>query len=104
MLSPTYNRASELRRCLNSLVIQSFQEFEVLVCDDGSTDNSSRVANSFSDILDVHYHYESNFGGPARPRNVGIKLARSPYIAFLDSDDWWTKDKLAHSFGPPARR
>lgn len=94
---PTFNRARDLERCLQSLVGQSYQNFEVRVCDDGSTDNTAAIAKSFSDVLDIHYETATNFGGPARPRNRGINAARGEVIAFLDSDDWWTPDKLARS-------
>ncbi len=95
---PNYNRALDLRRCLDSLLHQSFKDFEVLVCDDGSTDNSRAIATEYSDRLDIVFQTDKNFGGPARPRNRGIRLARAPYIAFLDSDDWWLPDKLLHSY------
>jgi glycosyltransferase involved in cell wall biosynthesis len=94
---PNYNRANEMRRCLDSLVAQTFNDFEVLVCDDGSTDNSAQVAAAYADRLELRFDSALNFGGPARPRNRGIALARAPFIAFLDSDDWWTPEKLAHS-------
>lgn len=95
---PNYNRASDLRRCLDSLVAQTFDDFEVLVCDDGSSDNSAEVADSFKDRLNLHFHTAPNFGGPARPRNRGVALAKSPYVAFLDSDDWWSPNKLANCY------
>lgn len=94
---PTYNRMSDLRRCLDSLVGQSFRDFEVLVCDDGSTDDTASVAAEFADRLDLVYETAENFGGPARPRNRGLARARAPYVAFLDSDDWWMPEKLARS-------
>lgn len=94
---PTFNRAKDLKRCLDSLVNQDFKQFEVIVCDDGSTDNSSAVVESYKHLLDIHYSYDANFGGPARPRNRGLTLAKAQYVAFLDSDDWWTKDKLSKS-------
>ncbi len=91
---PTYNRSLEIARCLSSLVSQTFQEFEVLVCDDGSTDNTQEVVNTFFGSLNIKYFWLTNFGGPARPRNIGIQNASGKYIAFLDSDDWWTPEKL----------
>jgi glycosyltransferase involved in cell wall biosynthesis len=97
VIVPTYNRVNELRRCLDSLVVQTVEDFEVIVCDDGSTDNTSEAIKSYVSKLDLTYDYAENFGGPARPRNRGIKLARAAYIAFLDSDDWWTPDKLERS-------
>ena len=95
---PNFNRALELRRCLESLVNQTFKDFEVLVVDDGSSDNSAGVANSFKDRLDLHFYTGPNSGGPAQPRNRGVNLASSEYVAFLDSDDWWLPDKIAHSY------
>jgi len=94
VIIPTYNRAEELRRCLGSLVTQTFKDFEVLVCDDGSTDRTSSVVEEFSSRLNVAYSRDGNFGGPARPRNRGIEHARGEYLAFLDSDDWWAPEKL----------
>jgi glycosyltransferase involved in cell wall biosynthesis len=91
---PTYNRAEDLRRCLDSLVAQTYVNFEVVVCDDGSTDASERVAAEFLGRLDIRYETAENFGGPARPRNRGIGMARAPIVAFLDSDDWWAPEKL----------
>lgn len=91
---PTYNRAEDLRRCLDSLVAQTYANFEVVVCDDGSTDDSGRVAADYADLLDLRYETAENFGGPARPRNRGIRMARAPLVAFLDSDDWWAPQKL----------
>jgi GT2 family glycosyltransferase len=95
---PNYNRADELVRCLDSLVAQTFESFEVLVCDDGSTDRSAEVAAAYVDKLNLRFDTAINFGGPARPRNRGIALARAPFVAFLDSDDWWTPNKLACSY------
>ncbi len=92
---PTYNRAKDIPRCLDSLVAQDFEDFEVLICDDGSTDDTFNVVSEYSHLLDITYNYGEHFGGPARPRNCGISLARAPYIAFLDSDDWWTPSKLS---------
>jgi Glycosyl transferase family 2 len=97
IIVPTYNRANELRRCLDSLATQTLRDFEVLVCDDGSTDNTSGVIQDYVSVLDITYDYAENFGGPARPRNRGIRLARAAYIAFLDSDDWWAPAKLERS-------
>ena len=97
---PTYNRAADLRRCLRSLAAQTMKDFEVIVCDDGSTDDSAVVVSEFGDRLDVTYDWAENWGGPARPRNRGIAMARGEFIAFLDSDDWWSPEKLARSLPP----
>jgi len=94
---PTFNRAKEVGRCLDSLVAQTFKDFEVLVCDDGSVDGTGDVVRRYSDRLNLTYKWSENFGGPARPRNIGVALARGEFIAFLDSDDWWLPQKLEKS-------
>jgi glycosyltransferase involved in cell wall biosynthesis len=94
---PTYNRASKLKRAIKSVLVQSYDIFEILVMDDGSTDNTAEVVASFADQR-ITYRWDKNFGGPARPRNRGIKLAKGEWIAFLDADDWWTADKLQVCF------
>jgi glycosyltransferase involved in cell wall biosynthesis len=91
---PTYNRAELLKRTLRSLVAQTYKNFEVIVCDDGSTDHTNEVVESFRKDLNIKYIWEENWGGPARPRNNGIRAASSEWIAFLDSDDWWIPNKL----------
>lgn len=91
---PTHNRAQDLQRCLMSLVNQTYKNFEVLVCDDGSTDNTKEVADDFKDKLSLRYFYNQNTGGPAGPRNVGIQNALSEWICFLDSDDWYSENRL----------
>lgn len=91
---PTFNRAKKLNRALESLCKQSYKDFEVIVCDDGSTDNTNEVVKSFAQKLDIKYFFETNWGGPARPRNVGIKKASGEWVCFLDSDDWWFDNKM----------
>lgn len=91
---PTFNREKALVRCLKSLESQTFKNFEVIVCDDGSTDNTRDAVNQFKEILTLKYLYQENFGRPARARNRGISASSGKYIAFLDSDDWWKPNKL----------
>lgn len=79
---PTYNRAHFLRECIGSVLVQSFRDFEVIVVDDGSTDDTRRIVSGFP----VRYIYQENGGAPAA-RNKGLRLARGEYIIFLDSDD-----------------
>jgi glycosyltransferase involved in cell wall biosynthesis len=90
---PTYNRASQLKATLDSVLAQTFTDFEVLVLDDGSTDGTSDLVKSFDDYR-IRYEWAPNSGGPATPRNRGIDGARADWICFLDADDRWYKDKL----------
>lgn len=94
VIIPTYNRANELRRALESVSNQSLRDFEVIVCDDGSTDNTPEVAGIFADKMALSLVRTENWGGPARPRNIGIRAARGEWVCFLDSDDWWYPQKL----------
>ncbi|WP_264531334.1 glycosyltransferase family 2 protein [Flavobacterium sp. N502540] len=91
---PTHNRADDLKRCLNSLANQTYKNFEVLVCDDGSTDHTKDIVESFRDNLSLKYFYNENTGGPAGPRNIGIENSQADWICFLDSDDWYTENRL----------
>lgn len=95
IIVPTYNREKELDRCLKSLEKQTFKDFEVIVCDDGSTDKTKEVVDNYRSILSLVYSFEKNWGGPAVPRNRGIQLASGKWICFLDSDDWFKPDKLS---------
>ncbi|HMH22003.1 MAG TPA: glycosyltransferase family 2 protein [Puia sp.] len=94
---PTYNRAEKLLRGLRSLNDQSFLDFEVLVCDDGSTDDTRAIVERFRPEIRfraLRYFYAPNSGGPAKPRNIGIREAAAEWICFLDSDDSWHPRKL----------
>ena len=97
IIIPTYNRSNDLIRCLNSLREQTYKNFEVLVCDDGSTDDTFEILSKFIDVFELKYFKNDNFGGPAKSRNLGIQNSSGDYIAFLDSDDWWLPEKLERS-------
>jgi len=96
IIIPTYNRAQDLDRCLNSLCEQTYKSFEVIVCDDGSNDHTARIVSSYESKLQLVYHFSENWGGPAVPRNLGIRYSKAPWICFLDSDDWWFPNKLSN--------
>lgn len=91
---PAYNRPLELHRALKSLAAQTRKDFEVIVCDDGSSDDLKSVVTSFETRLDIDYIRIENSGGPARPRNTAAARARGEWISFLDSDDWWDADRI----------
>ena len=88
---PTYNRAYRLEETLRSVVNQTYQDFELIVVDDGSTDDTSKVMQSFPDAQYVSL--KKNYG-VSRARNIGITCAKGNYICFLDSDDLWDEKKL----------
>jgi glycosyltransferase involved in cell wall biosynthesis len=89
---PTYNRAGLLPRAVESALAQTVAPLEILIVDDGSTDDTKSVCSRWP--APVRYIATPN-GGVARARNVGIKEARGEWIALLDSDDEWEPNKLA---------
>jgi len=93
VIIPTYNRAHLVGRAIRSVLNQTYQDFEIIVVDDGSTDNTEEVVKSFNDPRIRYIRHEKNRGGSAA-RNTGIRAARGEYIAFLDSDDEWLPTKL----------
>lgn len=95
---PTYNRADFLKEAVRSVLDQDYfrerdtgQCREIIVVDDGSTDETAEVMRSFS--CDIRYIYQQNRGVSAA-RNVGLQHAKGDFIAYLDSDDLWKKDKI----------
>ena len=93
VIIPTYNRARVLKRSIQSVLDQTYQDFEIIVVDDGSNDNTKDVVNSFNNDKIRYIRHEEN-RGPGAARNTGIELAESDYIAFQDSDDEWLQWKL----------
>ncbi len=88
---PTYNLATHVKDAIESVLRQTYRDFELIVVDDGSTDNTEFVVTSYGDK--VIYVKQSNRGVSAA-RNRGIKISRSKYVAFLDADDLWAPEKL----------
>jgi len=93
VIIPTYNRANLLPRAIESVLNQTYQDFEVIVVDDASCDNTEEVVQGFNDPRIKYVKHKINKGGSAA-RNTGIKTAEGKYIAFLDSDDEWLPEKL----------
>lgn len=91
---PTYNCAQYIAETLQSVLDQGYPNLEIIVVDDGSTDNTREVVAGFRSDR-ITYLYQSNSGGPSRPRNVGIAHAQGQFIALFDSDDIMLPDKIA---------
>jgi len=87
---PTYNRYALLSRAINSVLSQTYKPIEIIVVDDGSTDNTRDIQSDFPSVI---YIYQEN-SGVSSARNRGIKSTSSEWIAFLDSDDEWLPTKL----------
>jgi len=93
IIIPTYNNAEFLGKALKSVIDQTYNSWEAIVIDNNSTDQTDEVINKFQDTR-IKYFKISNDGIIAKSRNFGINVAKGEWIAFLDSDDWWTEDKL----------
>ncbi len=96
VIIPTYNRSSDLKRAIQSVLTQTLQDFEVIVVDNHSTDDTDTMIAEFNEPR-IQLQKIHNRGVIAASRNQGIKSAKGKYIAFLDSDDWWVDKKLERS-------
>jgi len=88
-----FNYGCYLATCLQSVLAQTFHDYEIIVIDDGSTDNTAEAMQQYLSLSCLRYIRQVNIG-QARSKNRGVELARGKYVAFLDADDIWEKDKL----------
>lgn len=90
---PTYNRAGKVGKAVESVLAQTYPYFELIVVDDGFTDDTEQIIRSYHDDRIVYYKMQQN-GGQSKARNCGMQMAQYDYIAFEDSDDLWRARKL----------
>ena len=94
IIVPIYNVENYLRQCLDSIVAQTYQNFECLLINDGSPDNSADICREYV-VKDSRFKYfEKENGGVSSARNLGIEHSKGEYITFIDSDDWVDSDYL----------
>lgn len=93
IITPSYNSSSFVRDTVNSVLAQTYENWEMIIVDDCSKDNSIEIIKSFSDSRIKLIELKKN-GGAAEARNVALRRAKGKYIAFLDSDDLWMPHKL----------
>jgi len=91
VIVPVYNGEKFIAEAIDSIKSQKYPGIEIIIIDDGSTDRTKRIIDSYKD--DVRYYFQKN-KGPAAARNVGIQKSRGSYIAFLDVDDIWPQGRL----------
>lgn len=84
---PVYNVSKYLRRCVDSILKQEYENLEIILVDDGSTDDSSEICDTYSSFQNIKVYHKVN-GGLSSARNYGINKASGDYISFIDSDDW----------------
>jgi len=94
IIIPTYNRMELIGRSIKSVLNQTYRDFELIIVDDGSTDNTGEIVAGFNDERIRYVRHKEN-KGEAAARNTGVKAARCDYIAYQDSDDEWFPEKLA---------
>ncbi|MCD6265929.1 MAG: glycosyltransferase family 2 protein [Deltaproteobacteria bacterium] len=93
VIIPTFNRSEKVVRAVSSVLNQDFRDFEVIVVDDGSIDNTHEALSKYMSA--IKYIRQSENMGVSAARNRGIKSSIAPWIAFLDSDDYWLTEKLS---------
>ncbi|TXY87197.1 glycosyltransferase family 2 protein [Vibrio cholerae] len=99
IVMPCYNSKDYIHESISSVINQSYSNWELLVIDDASTDNTRDIVCSFDDKRIKLFPLASNSGSPSIPRNIGLTNAQGQYIAFLDADDLWMPDKLSDQIG-----
>lgn len=93
VIIPTFNRSNLLKRAVDSVLNQTHNHFELIIVDDGSTDDSREVISEYLSDTRVRYIYQEN-SGVSSARNLGVAVSEFEWISFLDSDDEWLKNKL----------
>lgn len=99
IIIPVYNSENTLRRCLNSVLAQTFTDYECLLIDDGSTDDSGRICDEYAEKDRRFCAFHKENGGVSSARNVGLDNAKGEWIAFVDSDDWVGERLLGNLIG-----
>lgn len=92
VIIPTYNSATFISEAIESVLMQSYSPYEIIIIDDGSTDGTEEIVKKFG--TKVQYVYQEN-QGPSPARNKGIKMANGNYVAFIDADDVWMPESLS---------
>ena len=93
IIIPTFNRDKFIKKAINSVLNQTFKSWEIIIVDNNSKDNTEKITTEIKDNR-IKFYKISNNGIIARSRNYGIEKSLGKYLAFLDSDDWWKKNKL----------
>lgn len=90
VLIPTYNYGQYIEQAIRSVLAQTFRDYEIIVVDDGSEDNTEETVKQFPEVV----YYKTEHSGVGHVRNRALELSSGEYVAFLDSDDYWACDKL----------
>ena len=93
VIIPSYNRGYCLKRCINSVLKQTYKNIECIIVDNYSYDKTDKIISNIKDSR-LKLYKINNEGIIAKSRNLGINYSKGEIIAFLDSDDWWMENKL----------
>ena len=99
VIVPIYNVEKYLRQCLDSIQNQTYQNFECLLINDGSPDNSADICREYVEKDSRFKYFEKENGGLSDARNYGIRQSKGSYLTFVDSDDWLEHDALDRLYG-----
>ena len=99
VIVPVYNTKEYLERCVNSLLMQTYQDMEIILVDDGSTDGSGEICDRFAEREERIRAFHKENGGSSSARNLGIDNAKGDYIGFVDSDDYVDADMYERLYG-----
>ena len=94
VITSTFNRSKRLKKTIDSVLNQEFKDFELIIVDDCSTDDTKKVIESYNDDRIVPIYREENHGHDGKPKNEGLKIAKGEYITFLDDDDLYYPEAL----------
>lgn len=94
VIIPVFNKQEFLGNCIESVLNQSFKDYEIILIDDGSTDDSPLICDNYGERYEFIHVFHRNNGGLGPARNFGIEIASGKYMLFLDSDDWFEKTTL----------
>ena len=94
VILPNYNKAEFLEEAINSVITQTYKNWHLYIIDDNSSDNSEKIIDKFSNLKNVTIIKLQKNKGPSFCRNYAMRISKSKYISFIDSDDSWLSDKL----------
>lgn len=94
IIIPIFNAEKHLSKCIDSVLNQSYKNFEIILIDDGSLDNSSKICKKYEKKYEFIHYYKKNNGGPSSARNLGIIHSKGEYIMFIDCDDYIDNNML----------
>lgn len=99
VIIPAYNTEKYIERCIKSILAQTYKNIEIIIIDDGSTDNTNNICRKYKENHDNFIFIRKNNEGAAEARNDGLKIATGDYITFVDSDDWVEKTYIEKVVG-----